>query len=83
MAKDWDRGMAPADLEDFGAALMADPQATLLRFLSLQTRGMANQKTLLQQLRQTLLATPGASSEALSSGLAMLRDTDLRADLPT
>ena len=26
MAKDWDRGMAPADLEDFGAALMADPQ---------------------------------------------------------
>jgi pimeloyl-[acyl-carrier protein] methyl ester esterase len=82
MAKDWGRGMAPTDLEDFGAALMADPQATLLRFLSLQTRGMANQKTLLQQLRQTLLATPGASSEALSSGLTMLRDTDLRAELP-
>ena len=54
--EDWEHGMAPADLQDFGAALLADPQATLLRFLSLQTRGMNGQKTLLQQLRQSLLA---------------------------
>jgi len=81
MANDWDRGMAPADLEDFGAALMADPQATLLRFLSLQTRGMANQKTLLQQLRQTLQAAPVPQREALAVGLAILRATDLRAEL--
>lgn len=81
-AEDWDRGMAAADLQDFGAALLADPQATLLRFLSLQTRGMTGQKTLLQHLRQTLLAAPAARSEALSSGLAILRDTDLRCELP-
>ena len=79
---DWARGMAPADLEDFGAALLADPQATLLRFLSLQTRGMPGQKPLLQQLRQTLLAAPQAQAEALSSGLTILHDTDLRAELP-
>jgi pimeloyl-[acyl-carrier protein] methyl ester esterase len=79
---DWECGMALADLQDFGAALLSDPQATLLRFLSLQTRGMPGQKTLLQRLRQTLLAAPVASSEALASGLAMLRDTDLRAELP-
>ena len=82
MADDWERGMAPADLQAFGAALMADPQATLLRFLSLQTRGMPGQKTLLQQLRQMLLAAPEAGSEALSSGLHMLQQTDLRAELP-
>jgi pimeloyl-[acyl-carrier protein] methyl ester esterase len=80
--QDWDRGMAPADLQDFGTALLADPQATLLRFLSLQTRGMAGQKTLLQQLRQTMLAAPVPQSEALASGLAILRDTDLRDELP-
>jgi pimeloyl-[acyl-carrier protein] methyl ester esterase len=80
--EDWTRGMALADLEEFGAALKADPQATLLRFLSLQTRGMPGQKALLQQLRQTLLAAPVACSEALAGGLAILRDTDLRAELP-
>src|SRR5512138_3370735 len=54
----WPHGMAWAELQAFGEALLADPQATLLRFLSLQTRGMAGQKALLQQLRQTFLAGP-------------------------
>jgi pimeloyl-[acyl-carrier protein] methyl ester esterase len=80
-AADWQRGMAAADLQAFGSALMADPQATLLRFLSLQTRGMADQKMCLQQLRQTLLAAPQGANEALSSGLAILRETDLRSEL--
>lgn len=79
--EDWEHGMAPADLEAFGAALLADPHATLLRFLSLQTRGMPGQKALLQQLRQTLLAAPSAERDALPAGLAILRDTDLRAEL--
>jgi len=80
-AADWEAGMADADLQAFGADLLNDAQATLLRFLSLQTRGMAGQKNLLQQLRQTLLAAPPVDGEALASGLAMLRDTDLRAEL--
>jgi pimeloyl-[acyl-carrier protein] methyl ester esterase len=80
-AADWDRGMAIADLEAFGASLLADPAATLLRFLSLQTRGMTGQKALLQQLRQTLLAAPPAAAAALAAGLAILRDSDLRAEL--
>jgi pimeloyl-[acyl-carrier protein] methyl ester esterase len=80
--QDWACGMAPADLLAFGAALQADPQATLLRFLSLQTRGMPGQKGLLQALRQTLLTAPVASGEALAAGLAILRDTDLREELP-
>ncbi len=79
---DWAHGMAAQDLQAFGDALMADPQATLLRFLSLQTRGMAGQKAMLQQLRQTFLAAPQAGADALSAGLALLRDTDLRSQLP-
>jgi pimeloyl-[acyl-carrier protein] methyl ester esterase len=78
----WEPAMADADLQAFGAALLAEPEPTLLRFLSLQTRGMAGQKSLLQALRQTLSTAPAACAEALSSGLAILRDTDLRAELP-
>ena len=81
-AADWDRGVDAGDLEAFGAALRADPEATLLRFLSLQTRGMAGQKAMLQDLRQTLLAGPAAADAALAAGLAILRDSDLRGELP-
>ena len=80
--EDWQRGMAAADLGNFGAALLTDPQAPLLRFLSLQTRGMAEQKSMLLQLRQRFLANPPARTDARAGGLAILRDTDLRAELP-
>jgi pimeloyl-[acyl-carrier protein] methyl ester esterase len=70
--------MAMRDLNDFGAALLADPRATLLRFLSLQTRGMEGQKAMLQQLRQTMLAAPPPQEAALSAGLEMLLANDLR-----
>jgi len=78
---DWESGMAEVDLQAFGAALVADPAATLMRFLSLQTRGMAGQKALLQSLRQTFLAAPVAHPDSLTSGLAILRESDLRAEL--
>jgi len=80
-AEDWERGMAAGDLQDFGTALLTDPQATLLRFLSLQTRGMPGQKSCLQHLRQTMLAVPNVRVDALSSGLDILQQTDLRAEL--
>jgi pimeloyl-[acyl-carrier protein] methyl ester esterase len=81
-AEDWQHGLAETDLQAFGDALIADPQATLLRFLSLQTRGMPGQRAFLQQLRHMLHAAPQAHPAALTSGLAMLRHTDLRAELP-
>lgn len=81
-AGDWVHGMAASDLQDFGAALVADSQATLLRFLGLQTRGMPNQKTLLQQLRQTLLTAPAPSAAALTGGLHILQQTDARDEVP-
>lgn len=78
---DWEAGMAPDDLEAFGTALISDQTATLLRFLSLQTRGMPEQKTVLQTLRQAFLSVPPANAGALAGGLNMLRHTDLRAAL--
>lgn len=80
-AEDWPHGMAAVDLDNFAAALRQDPATTLLRFLSLQTRGMANQKSVLQSLRASLHATPPPTAQALEAGLAILRDADLRAEL--
>lgn len=77
-APDWLHAMGREDLEAFGAALLAEPRATLLRFLSLQTRGMEGQKAMLQQLRQTMIAAPVPERAALEAGLAILRDSDLR-----
>lgn len=80
-AADWPHGMAMVDLDHFSAALRQDAAGTLLRFLSLQTRGMANQKSVLQSLRTSLHATPPPTTQALEAGLVILRDTDLRAEL--
>ena len=77
----WSHGMALSDLLTFGAALLDDTQSALLRFLSLQTRGVAGQKALLQQLRAAFLAAPIGDAEALKRGLELLRTTDLRAEL--
>ncbi len=78
---DWSTAMGAADLTAFGEALVADPVATLQRFLSLQTRGMPDQRALLQRLRQTLGAAAAPERTALAAGLAMLRETDLRGEV--
>ena len=77
---DWPHGMAAADLDAFGAALLADPRGTLGRFLALQTRGAPDAKTLLHALRRVLTEAPEPAPAALAAGLNILRDTDLRAE---
>ena len=79
---DWVHGMALSDLQAFGSDLLNTPQPTLLRFLSLQTRGVAGQKALLQQLREAFLAAPTGDAGALNHGLDLLCNTDLRAEVP-
>ena len=75
---DWQAGIPVWYLQDFGAQLQADPCATLSRFLMLQTRSASAQKSLLEQLRATFFAAPMAESLALTAGLEMLLQTDLR-----
>lgn len=82
MSDDWAHGMTWSDLQTFGTSLINDPQSTLLRFLSLQTRGVVGQKALLQQLREAFLAAPQGDAIALKQGLDLLCATDLRAELP-
>lgn len=75
---DWRHGIAAADLAAFADALGAEPEKTLMRFLSLQTRGMAEQKAALHALRERLFAAPLVAEAARAAGLRMLSENDLR-----
>lgn len=75
---DWPEGVAPEVLEGFAAELHEDHRATLQRFLALQVRGEKDARETLRQLKQQLLGMTEPSGESLQSGLALLRDMDLR-----
>ena len=77
---DWPHGISEASLAAFGGELVDDPRATLLRFLSLQTRGASDQRSLLAALRRAVGDAPAPTAGALRAGLALLADTDLRND---
>lgn len=76
-AENWP-GIPVATLEKFATALTSHCQTTLNDFLALQLRGSPNQEALLMELQEQF-THPDIS--ALLGGLALLRTTDLRADL--
>ena len=77
----WQAGIALADLMAFGMDMQSDTRATLLRFLTLQTRGVIAQKALLQSLRASFFSTPLPEPQTLAAGLEMLLHTDLRVEI--
>jgi pimeloyl-[acyl-carrier protein] methyl ester esterase len=77
---DWP-GIRPVVLESFADKLQADAHGTLLRFLSIQVMALPNAKSLGKALKTAVLACPAPSTETLQGGLAILKDSDLRADL--
>lgn len=80
-AADWPAAMEAATLARFHAELRADPAATLPRFLALQVRGGEAAHATLRRLRRELAGSPAPVDGALNIGLALLRDSDLRARL--
>jgi pimeloyl-[acyl-carrier protein] methyl ester esterase len=80
-ADDWPGALPTATLDNFGLALVEDPQATIQRFLALQVRGSDNERQQLRILKQALAERPQARAEALRSGLDILRQVDLRPGL--
>ena len=77
----WPFGMAAGTLRQFAAELERDHAATLRRFLALQLRGSVNERELLADLRERLFSRGEPDMWALRSGLEILRDADLRAEL--
>jgi len=79
-APDWPHAMDPDVLAAFARDLGADYQATLGRFLALQLLGTPGRAEALRRLKARCLAAP-PSAGALTEGLDILRDTDLREQL--
>lgn len=81
-AADWMPAMLPETLDQFHAGLLADPAETLSRFLALQVRGSDDARETLRDLRRRIAERPQPDSDALSIGLDILRDEDMRGRLP-
>ena len=74
----WQSAMLPELLDTFSIELEQDYARTLGRFLALQVRGSEQASVVLGELRNVLLAHGEPNAQALATGLAILRDTDLR-----
>jgi pimeloyl-[acyl-carrier protein] methyl ester esterase len=78
----WECGMSEETLAEFAAALQQDYALTLRRFLALQVRGSERERELLVALRSALASRGEPDLDALQAGLDILRDCDLRNELP-
>jgi pimeloyl-[acyl-carrier protein] methyl ester esterase len=81
-APDWPQGMATEVFRDFAQGLAQDYRATIDRFLVLEAQGSDHGQSELALLRAQVFAQGEPAPAALAQGLALLRDTDLRAGLP-
>jgi len=73
---DWS-GTSAQDLQQFQLGLETAPLKTMLRFMALQTKGLANARELLGYLKQAIVESH-VNWTALSVGLNILATADLR-----
>ncbi|NOQ36178.1 MAG: alpha/beta fold hydrolase [Methylococcaceae bacterium] len=76
-------GMKRELLHNFADNLMTDCHTTLLRFLSLQVKGLPNYKVLVKELKAALQETAAPEQTMLQQGLDVLEQSDLRPTLAT
>ena len=79
---DWTAAMPAGMFREFSAGLAGHYRATLQRFLSLQAGSDEQGRAVIKRLRGDLFEHGEPEAEALSNGLAILEQSDLRADLP-
>lgn len=79
---EWSAGMPQVIFDQFFTRLHQNHLRTVQDFLTLQVRGDVQATETLSHLKEGLLHYPPVA-EALYDGLSILRDTDLRAALPT
>jgi len=80
--QDWQAAVPASVFDLFARNLLADPKATLRRFLGLQVKGTEDARTMLRALSEALAQRPGSQMQALQVGLSLLLETDLRDQLP-
>ena len=80
-ANDWPNAMQRETLLGFAADLTGDHSRTLERFLTLQAHGDVEVRRILRPLRADIASRPEPNELALETGLNLLLNVDLRADL--
>lgn len=80
-SKEWPEGMPASVFSQFAADLGSDYQATLDRFLMLEALGSDHRRSDFQMLREAVFEHGKPDPGVLEQGLALLRDSDLRAGL--
>jgi pimeloyl-[acyl-carrier protein] methyl ester esterase len=78
-APNWPHGLRGEQLAAFADDVERDCRGTLQTFVALQTAFPRQVRPLLRRLQADLLSAPLPSPAAIGAGLALLRDTDLRA----
>lgn len=79
---DWPHAQPLAVVERFGRELVADFRRTVRDFLTLQSLGDEHAREQVRALRPLVFAHGDPDPRALADGLDILRDADLRAELP-
>ena len=74
-------GIAPKVLDGFMTALGGDFRQTVERFLAIQAMGSEHARDDIRQLKQWLAERPAPQLPALTAGLTMLAEVDLRDEL--
>ncbi|GHD67247.1 pimeloyl-ACP methyl ester esterase BioH [Jeongeupia chitinilytica] len=78
---DWRSAMPEKTLAQFATSLGDDWRGTLKRFISLQAMGDEAARAVARRLGDELFEHGEPALDALGEGLAILRDTDLRAEV--
>ncbi len=79
---DWSAGVDVTVFDQFAESLKTDFSGTIRRFLSLQVKGSESGRKLLRELREKILQQPQPDQQSLDAGLSILKQVDLREQLP-
>lgn len=82
VADDWPHAQQPAALQRVADGLRTDYARTVRDFLALQALGDEHARATVRHLSEALAARPAPAALALTRGLDLLRDTDLRGEVP-
>jgi len=81
--EEWSSAMEPSIFQAFAENLDSDQADTLQRFLLLQARGSAHSRETIRRLAEQLAVEQPPVAEALTAGLDLLINTDMREQLST
>ncbi|QNM97253.1 pimeloyl-ACP methyl ester esterase BioH [Chitinimonas koreensis] len=79
---DWLHATPPDTLAAFAHSLADDYAATIDMFLGLQVMGSRDGRSVLRALKDALASRPAPGPAALMAGLDLLREADLRGEVP-